>query len=67
MADNPTLTEEEFKIFKDTSATEAGKLKSEKYKGLQQRNTGNQRLGSHGYLGKRPIWDRKDAEREAGA
>jgi hypothetical protein len=28
-------------------------------------NTGNQRLGSHGYLGKRPIWAKEDAEREA--
>ena len=26
---------------------------------------GNQRLGSSGYLGKRPIWDKEDAEREA--
>ena len=26
---------------------------------------GKHRLGSHGYLGKRPIWDKEDAEREA--
>ena len=26
---------------------------------------GKHSLGSHGYLGKRPIWDKEDAEREA--
>ena len=26
---------------------------------------GKHRLGSRGYLGKRPIWDKEDAEREA--
>ena len=65
LADNPTLTAEEFKKFKDTSATEAAKIKSEKYKELQQSNTRNQCLGSRGYLGKRPIWDKEDAKREA--
>ena len=63
--ENPTLTEEEIKKFKDTCATEAAKAKAAKFKSLQQRNTGKHRLGSHGYLGKRPIWDKEDAEREA--
>ena len=53
---------EEFEKFKDICATDAAKLKSEKFKGLQQRNTGNQRLGSRGYLGKRPIWDKEDTK-----
>ena len=65
MANNPILTAKEFKKFKDTFSTEVAKLKSEKYKGLQQRNTGNQCLGSRGYIGKRPIWDKEDVEREA--
>ena len=63
-AENPTLTEEEFEKFKDTCATEGAKLKSEKFKGLQERNTGNHRLGSRGYIGKRPIWAKADAEHE---
>ena len=65
LEENLTLTEEEFKKFKDTCATEAAKAKAAKFKSLQQRNTGEHRLGSHGYLGKRPIWDKQDAEREA--
>ena len=36
-----------------------------KFKSLQQRNTGKHRLGSRGYLGKRPIWDKEDVEHEA--
>ena len=57
--------EEEFQKFKDTCTIEDAKAKAQKFKALQLRNTGNQRLGSHGYLGKRPIWDKEDAEREA--
>ena len=64
-AENPTLTEEEFEKFKDTCATEEAKLKSLKFKGLQERNTGSHRLGSRGYIGKRPIWDKENAEHEA--
>ena len=55
LEENPTLTEEEFKKFKDTCATEAAKAKAAKFKSLQQRNTVKHRLGSRGYLGKRPI------------
>ena len=65
LEENPTLTEEEFEKFKDTCATEAAKAKAAKFKSLQQRNTGKHRLGSCGYLGKRPIWDKEDAEHEA--
>jgi len=39
--------------------------KDAKFKSLQQWNTGKHRLGSRGYLGKRPIWDKEDAECEA--
>ena len=65
LEENPTLTEEEFEKFKDTCATEAAKAKVAKFKSLQQRNTGKHHLGSHAYLGKSPIWDNEDAEREA--
>ena len=65
LEENPTLTEEEFEKFKDTCATKVAKAKAEKLKSLQQRNTRKHRLGSRGYLGKRPIWDKEDVEREA--
>src|ERR1041384_3268823 len=64
-AENPSLTEAEFLKFKDTCATDEAKLRSEKFKGLQKRNIGKHRLGSRGYMGKRPIWDKEDVEREA--
>jgi hypothetical protein len=56
LADNPTLTVPEYEKFKENCTAEETKLKSEKMKGLQERNTGNHRFGSHGYTGKRPIW-----------
>ena len=31
---------------------------------LQAKNMGNHHLGSHGYMGKRPVWAKEDAERE---
>src|SRR4051812_45443602 len=64
-AENPSLTEAEFLKFKDTCATDEAKLRSAKFKGLQKMNTGKHRLGSRGYIGKKPIWDKEDAEREA--
>ena len=33
-------------------------------KELQTRNLGIHRLGSRGYTGKKPVWDKEDAERE---
>ena len=53
------------KKFKATCAAKAAKAKAAKFKSLQQRNTGKHHLGSRGYLGKRPIWDKEDVEREA--
>src|SRR3954469_2632292 len=57
-AENPSLTEAEFLKCKDTCATDEAKLRSAKFKGLQKRNTGKHRLGSRGYIGKRPIWEK---------
>ena len=64
-AENPSLTEGEFLKFKDTCATDEAKLRSAKFNGLRERNTGKHRLESRGYIVKRPIWDKEDAEREA--
>jgi hypothetical protein len=65
LEEHPNLTAENIKKFKETCATDVAKEKAEKYKALQQRNMGNQRLGSCGCLGKRQIWDKEGAECEA--
>ena len=63
--DNPTITKEQFEIFKAACVAEAAKEKSEYMKGLQERNMGCHHLGSRGYAGKRPIWAKEDAKRES--
>jgi hypothetical protein len=63
--DNPTITEEQFEIFKAACVAEAAKEKSEYMKGLQERNMGCHHLGSRGYAGKRSIWAKEDVERES--
>lgn len=63
--DNPTITEEQFEIFKTACIAEATKEKSEYMKGLQERNMGCHHLGSCGHAGKRSIWAKEDAERES--
>ena len=64
LAKNSSLTKDEFLKFKETCATDVVKLRSEKFKALQELNTRKHRLGSRGYIGKRPIWAKEDAERE---
>ena len=63
--DNPTITEEQFQIFKATCEAEDAKEKSDYMKGLQQKNIGCHHLGSRGYCGKRSIWAKEDAEHES--
>ena len=63
--DNPTITEEQFEIFKAACDAEAAKEKSKYMKGLQQRNMGCHHLRSRGYGGKMSIWAKEDAERES--
>ena len=60
--DNPTITEEQFQIFKEACEAEAAKEKSKYMKGLQKRNIGTHHLGSRGYGGKRSKWAKEDAE-----
>ena len=60
--DNPTITEEQFQIFKEACEAEAAKKKSKYMKGLQKRNIGSHHLGSRGYGGKRSKWAKEDAE-----
>ena len=63
--DNPTITEEQFEIFKVACDAEAAKEKSKYMKGLKQRNMGCHHLRSRGYGGKMSIWAKEDAERES--
>ena len=60
--DNPTITEEQFQIFKEACEAEAAKKKSKYMKGLQKRNIGSHHLRSCGYGGKRSKWAKEDAE-----
>ena len=50
--DNPTITEEQFEIFKAACEAKAAKKKLKYMMGLQQRNIGCHHLGSRGYDGK---------------
>ena len=63
--DNPTITGENFEIFKAACEAEAAKTKSKYMKGLQQRNMGRHHLGSRGYGRKRSIWAKQDTEAES--
>jgi hypothetical protein len=60
--DNPTITEDQFQIFKEACEAEAAKKKSKYMKGLQERNIGSHHLGSRGYGEKRSKWAKEDAE-----
>ena len=60
--DNPTITEEQFQIFKEACEAEATKKKSKYMKGLQERNIGSHNLRSRGYGRKRSKCDKEDAE-----
>src|SRR5664279_2026039 len=60
----PLISEEDYEKFKATSADAVTKAKSESFKNLQTMNVRAHRLGSRGYTGKEPMWDKEDAERE---
>ena len=60
--DNPTITEDQFQIFKEACEVGAAKNKSKYKKGLKERNIGSHYLGSRGYGGKRSKWAKEDAE-----
>src|SRR3954469_22470110 len=60
--DNPTITEEQFQIFKEACEAEDAKKKSKYMKGLQERNLGSPHLESRGYGGKRSKWAKEDTE-----
>ena len=61
-AKEPMLDEEEFETFKASLETEEAKAWTKWGKDMRELNIGNHRLGSGGYFGKQPIWDKEDAE-----
>ena len=58
----PMITQEQYTIFKDTMKEPASLDMREWGKDLQAKNIGSHKLGSRGYLGKQPVWDKQDAE-----
>ena len=61
---DPMLDKEDFDAFKLSLSTEESKKWTEWGKKMWDLNLGNHRLGSGGYRGKQPIWDKEDAEVE---
>ena len=60
-AKDPTLDKEEFDIFKESLKTEEATKWTKWGKEMWDMNIGNHHLGSGGYRGKQPIWDKEDA------
>jgi hypothetical protein len=60
----PHVDEEEFKVFKAEMASDEAKAWTEWGRQLRELNIGAHRLGSGGYRGKFPIWEKEDAELE---
>jgi len=58
----PMLDQEEFEAFKLSLETEEAKKWTAWGKQMRDLNLGNHRLGSGGYRGKQPVWDKEDAE-----
>ena len=61
-AKEPMLDEEEFETFKASLETEEAKAWTNWGKDMRDLNIGNHHLGSGGYTGKKPVWDKEDAE-----
>ena len=60
----PMIDEEEFNTFKAGLASEEARIWTQWGKNMRDLNIGNHKLGSGGYRGKQPIWDKEDAELE---
>ena len=62
----PSIKEEDYLKFKAHCADPKTHARSEYFKGLQKMNVRIPRLGSRGYTGKRPVWDKEDPARPEG-
>ena len=58
------ISEEDFKEFWDIEATAAKQKLRQWGKDMQKKNVAPHNLGSRGYAGKEPIWQKEDARRE---
>ena len=58
----PTVNKEDFEAFKLSLKEEVSLKWTEWGKKMRDMNLGNHHLGSGGYRGKQPIWDKEDAE-----
>jgi hypothetical protein len=56
----PQMTEEDFKVFLANEANDFTKAQSKWGKDLAEKNIGHHYLGSRGYDGKKPKWDKED-------
>ena len=61
-AKEPTLDEDEFNIFSEYVKSKEAKKWTEWGKAMRDQNIGNHRLGSGGYRGIQPTWDKEDEE-----
>ena len=61
-AKEPMLDKEEFDQFKSFLDSEEAKAWTKWGKQMRELNIGNHHCGSGGYRGKKPIWDKEDAE-----
>ncbi|XP_044962457.1 uncharacterized protein LOC123413585 isoform X2 [Hordeum vulgare subsp. vulgare] len=58
----PSVSEEDWNLFKQHCKTPEVKEMEKWGKDMRARNIGNHTLGSRGYPGKKPKWDKQDAE-----
>ena len=61
----PQITDEDLAIFKAKASTTSSQSQRQYMKSLRDKNLGNHNLGSRGYAGKQPIWDKEDAATRA--
>ena len=59
---DPHITEEEFEEFKLSLKSEEAEKWTKWGKDMRELNLGNHHLGSGGYRGKKPIWEKEDRE-----
>jgi hypothetical protein len=61
-AKEPYLEKDDFDIFKVSLSSPEAEKWTEWGKNMRALNLGNHHLGSGGYAGKKPVWDKEDAE-----
>ena len=60
----PSISEEDFNVFKAKHDLPATKALRKWGKDMHKKNVAPHNLGSRGYPGKQPVWDKEDAERK---